>query len=278
MEANFSSVSSTLALDIICTAVLVDDIEITQTRATTASDIVVACGSLNQTGQPAPAVVFKAFKPGWHGSAEQELAVRLALQDHLAHAPVAELLAHGHLPDGWPYFVMQDLSLSATHTNITSTDPMRPTHVECLQLAESLARLHAAFWDAPVLQSDLLTAPQAGPLRVYQVVRQADVQHTAGALKADLAIAAEEAGAQDLPREKVLQLVDRWADAWLVRMANGRNTTLIHGDAHGENIFWPRSGTAPDGVPDVRFIDLETTKRGVGSMELAYFFARCGSH
>ncbi len=61
-------------------------------------------------------------------------------------------------------------------------------------------------------------------------------------------------------------VIDRYADVFLSRVEGGKHITLLHGDSHLGNFYYPKDASRD---PIILF-DWETYKRGLGAYDLAY--------
>ncbi len=136
--------------------------------------------------------------------------------------------------------------------------PLPPTLEQCERIVDTLARLHAAWWDDPRLG--------------VSVGRWFDADATNQYLQAfadryrDFA---DQLGDR-LSRDR-RDLYERFLGAaprLLARYHSHRNLSVVHGDAHVWNCFLPR-----DGGGDIRLFDWDSWRLDVASNDLAYMMA-----
>jgi thiamine kinase-like enzyme len=154
------------------------------------------------------------------------------------------------------HLLLEDL----TESHFIATEwPLPPTLEQCHNIAEALARLHAAWWDSPRLDGSV------GTWRDTDAFDQA-LRSFAG----QLASFTDRFG-EHLPAERrdlYQRLLDH-APRLLARYHSHRNLTVIHGDAHSWNFFLPRHG----GGENVRLIDWEDWSINTATNDLAYMMA-----
>ena len=136
-----------------------------------------------------------------------------------------------------------------------------PTSEQRALILESLARLHAFWWDHPLLRQ-----PQFDSMRGEQATRDLLVwaQQT---LPASLDFLGDR-----IPPERARLYETVCAALFpklLARLARGRHLTLTHGDIHVGNFLYPRD-PARDGVYIIDWKGVEVT---LGASDLAYMMA-----
>jgi hypothetical protein len=152
--------------------------------------------------------------------------------------------------------LLEDLTSTHIHATIW---PVPASLDQCKIIAESLARLHACWWDHPSLGGSVGTWVDADTL---DRGRQKFSEH--------LARFTDEFGDR-IPVER-RELYGRLLDAaprLRHRYLSRRNVTIVHGDAHVWNCLLPRDHEA-DGA---RFFDWDSWRIDVGSSDLAYMMA-----
>jgi hypothetical protein len=245
------------------------EFQVLEGRETTASEVFPIFANWVGKIRLPEYLILKVFKSGWQNSAEHELFVRNVLDQEMNRPPMAQLLQSGYTREGQAYFLMVDLTQSHHTVNFETIDAaMGFDH--CLAVCKSLAGLHAAFWNSGVLLHDRFIAKQAGPLRFYQALAATDVMSDVQEVVEIMVSTLHAAGSELAPEEVVFvrRLTKRWPNLWLNRIAESHHLTLIHGDAHPGNVFWPSNEEAD---AQIVFVDWETTKRSVGACEVAYF-------
>jgi len=155
------------------------------------------------------------------------------------------------------HLLLEDLT--ATHAAATVW-PVPPTFDQCATVVESLARVHAKWWDEPRLGISVGTWLDAEALDRN---RRAFLEH--------LARFTDEFGDR-IPLER-RELYHRLLDAAPLlrqRYLSHRNVTIVHGDAHAWNCLLPRKD---DGGGGAKFFDWDSWRIDVGSSDLAYMLA-----
>ncbi len=148
--------------------------------------------------------------------------------------------------------VLEDL----TSRGVRFADVTRPLTAETARLVvRALARLHAAFWESPRFRSDL----------AWLEGHDRDARYRIGRLLSAVAVTPALARFGDLvPPElraaagRIAAARDRLEQAWARPPC-----TLIHGDAHAGNLYFPPGG--------VGFLDWQVVQRGQGMRDVTYF-------
>ncbi len=124
-------------------------------------------------------------------------------------------------------------------------------------MVETLAAIHAAWWDHPRLHTDLAAASQHVNDFVLGVARE-----TYPAFAADLGDALPEVW-----RVRYQRLLDTWPSQPVAqRLASGKHLTITHGDCHPFNWMVPRQ---PE-TGRLLLTDWAVWDIGVGAFDLAY--------
>ena len=208
-----------------------------------------------------PSLILKTARsdrldPSW-ASGRQEVAF---------YTQVAPRLSAGLIPRsfdaGWSaetnvwHLLLEDL----TETHMTATIwPLPPTLDQCEVIVQSLARVHAEWWDDPNLGVSVGAWLDADAL-------DRNMRTFAGHLTRLI----DQFGDR-IPAER-RELYERLFDAsprLRQRYLSHRNATIVHGDAHVWNCLLPRD--AKDST--VRFFDWDSWRVDVGSSDLAYMLA-----
>jgi Phosphotransferase enzyme family len=137
--------------------------------------------------------------------------------------------------------------------------PLPPTFEQCESIVRAQARIHAAWWDNPLLGASV------GSWRDADVIDR-DLRDFSGNL-----VRFTDCFGETLPPERrdlYRRLLDQ-APRLLARYHSHRNLTIIHGDSHPWNFFLPRH----DGSEDVRLLDWEGWSIDVATDDLAYMMA-----
>jgi ecdysteroid kinase len=194
--------------------------------------------------------------PAW-GAGRHEVAFYTQIAPHMP----AGLVPHCFEADwnaetnNW-HLLLEDLT--ATHMTATVW-PLPPTLDQCEKIVQTLARVHAEWWDHPKLGVSVGTWLDAAALAQN---RQTFSQHLARFI--------DQFGDR-IPLER-RELYHRLLDAAPrlgQRYLSQRNATIIQGDAHVWNCLLPRDRHAED----VRFFDWDSWCIDVGAADLAYMIA-----
>ncbi len=150
--------------------------------------------------------------------------------------------------------LLEDLARNGCHF----TNASHPFDLDRMRnLTTSLAAMHARFWDSPRFSSDLswvrTLAPRGRQRRLAKFVIQLGIRR-ALQRHGDL-FPGEITSFAHAMRDSLDPLYDAWSRGPL---------TLVHGDTHAGNLFFP-----PDGKT-VGFLDWQVVGRGHGIREIAY--------
>ena len=151
-----------------------------------------------------------------------------------------------------PNLLLQDLSDS--HTRLENELP--PTESQSYQLVETLAKLHAHWWEwegpkTPAALPESMTKEFDEDVKVYRAFTDSLGDHI-------------------LPAHRAIfdRVIDRFLSVRRKRFADQRHLTLTHGDAHAWNFLYPKS----DGALPV-LLDWEAFGVNLGPLDLAYLMA-----
>jgi hypothetical protein len=203
-------------------------------------------------------LLWKEYVKNWESAGRVEVTLYSDLVRQMRSPPVANCyFAQVEEVEARSFLLLEDIS--STHVTL----PENATIEDFVQIAETLADLHARWWDDPrISEPDFLT-PQGGPLRMAQIndAETVDDQLTWLTARWDETLAER----QDVPEDWVGhcgRAGSIWRDAVVSRAVRGQ-ITLIHGDTNAGNVFLPRH---EDG--SVRLLDWETYKRGIGVFDV----------
>jgi hypothetical protein len=147
--------------------------------------------------------------------------------------------------------------LTDTHV-VAASWPLPPAMERSGTIVEALARFHAMWWDDSRLGTSVgAWSDPVATNRYLQYLAEKFAQFT------------DRLG-DNLPRDRCVfyaRLLSA-APRLLERDHTRRNLTIVHGDLHVLNSFFPR-----DGGDDVRFLDWDCWHIGAGSTDLAYMMA-----
>ena len=153
------------------------------------------------------------------------------------------------------HLLLEDLTDS--HVGAT-TWPLPPTTDQCEKILQTLARIHAQWWDNSRLGVSIGTWLDHGAINQYLQRFTDRFERFTNRL------------GDRLPRER-RDLYEQFIDAaphLLARYHSHRNMSVVHGDAHVWNFFLPR-----DDGDDVRLFDWDAWRVGVAANDLAYMMA-----
>jgi hypothetical protein len=212
-------------------------------------------------GEEPPASVFCKFAPAAHSN---RLFVNLmelgkteirCYQEILPGAPIETPRCHHASSRGTAQrfaLVMEDLGAS----NVRFTDSSQPLTADDARLVvRELARLHAAFWESPRFAHDLAW------LKSYPDNPNWPIERLVSALALPRGVRKFPELVPDQLRgaaERIIAGRDRLEAVW----ASGPQT-LVHGDSHVGNLYFP-AGT-------VGFLDWQVVRRGQGMRDVSYF-------
>jgi hypothetical protein len=153
------------------------------------------------------------------------------------------------------HLILEDL----TDTHVVATEwPLPPSEAQCRIIVGALGRLHAAWWEDPLLGVSVGQWLDDAAMErfIKQVVRHFDVF-------------ADRLG-DELPTERraLYERLIAAAPRLHKRYHDPKNITLGHGDAHVWNCFLPRNGS-----DDVRWFDWDGWRIRVPTNDLAYMMA-----
>lgn len=194
-----------------------------------------------------------------------EIAVDMARRGMAVAAPIFYGGAFDHEKrEG--YLLLEDVSRSHAPRPEGSL-----TQTECALIVDGLSQLHIAWWEHPrIIQPDFMR-PQGGPLRMAQALDEAGNERHYAMLTSLFAERLTQIGGQLSPEQQNFcqRVVENWPHLWRERTQNGRQLTLIHGDAHYDGNIWIPKGENGR----IKILDWETFKRSIGVYDLAYMFA-----
>ena len=170
----------------------------------------------------------------------------------LASPPLAA--CHAVVDDGSGIIVLEDLR--ATHDH--PPWPIPPSREQSEAAIDVLARVHAAYWEAPTLGK---TIGRPNTVESLTSMVQSIVTNLSPFM--DAFGDALTAGARQVYERVFSSSLKPW-----LRLTDSRALTIIHGDAHTWNFLFPRSGSGA-----AYLIDWQLWHIDVGARDLAYFMA-----
>ena len=151
--------------------------------------------------------------------------------------------------------LLEDLA----ETHFQTDWPLPPSADLCFQIVRDLAQIHALWWQSPRLENEF--CPALPPDRSWSDRRALAVEK----LPAFLTFLGDRISPSR--RQTYERLLNSPARLWKIS-AGAPNQTLLHGDLHAWNVFYPRH---PDG--GLRFFDWNMWDVGYPTDDLAYLMA-----
>ena len=214
-------------------------------------------------GDVSDAIVLKVFRKGWFGGGVLEWAFYNELAPRTPGAQVCPVYDGGiDHENKICHLIMADLSRTHTEPPMNAKD--RPHD----QVVAELLKYHVRWWNDPRLETWPFYVRHGGPLRMAQAIAKEDVHANCRAFEPALEDFVKEAGDELQPAwiETAERVIAEYPEVFLARVSSGQSITLLHGDAHVWNLFYPKN-TATDRLI---LFDWETYKRGIGAYDLAY--------
>ncbi|MEM7119021.1 MAG: phosphotransferase [Chloroflexota bacterium] len=163
--------------------------------------------------------------------------------------------------------LLQDIS--QTHNQLPWPIPDNLLDEAALhQFADEILKFHTHWWQHPQLNDDLFLRPHGGPLRMVQAITPDGIrQHAANIMQLFPEMVAK-LGDKFRPHWHGIyeRAIEKWPELLIQRTQNGQGVTLIHGDYHLFNTYFPNDPSAHG----LMILDWETYKRGLGVYDLAY--------
>ena len=153
------------------------------------------------------------------------------------------------------HLILEDL----TDTHVVATEwPLPPSEAQCRIIVGALGRLHAAWWEDPLLG---VSVGQWLDDAAMEQIHQASGQALRCVRRPPWRRTPNRAA-------RVIRKADRGGAAVTQTVSRPKNITLGHGDAHVWNCFLPRNGS-----DDVRWFDWDGWRIRVPTNDLAYMMA-----
>ncbi len=167
--------------------------------------------------------------------------------------------------------LLEDISVS--HERLPWPLPRnRPNRVELEKSLDELLKFHIHWWQHPYVDQKLADE-QGGPLVLGHVAKPEVIRRYCDNLTATYPNIVAGFGDQ-IPlawRKLCEQVIAVWPDLLTQRLNSGQGLTMIHGDFHLWNIYFPlKSQIAAYETERPLFLDWETFRRGLGVYDLAY--------
>lgn len=201
--------------------------------------------------QPAPGRFFLKF-----GRSRKEAYFYHAIAPQMTVPPLLRCYYAGYAPEAdRTCLLLEDL----TDTHIQTEWPLPPTDHQCEQTVQALARVHAQWWQDPRLESEFRVAIPPG--RAWRDRRALANENLPAFL--------DFLGDRLSPAQRAIyaRLLSSPPDRWEIPLSPPRQT-LLHGDFHAWNVFYPR-----DPAGSLRLFDWNMWDIGIPSDDLAYLIA-----
>lgn len=208
-------------------------------------------------------IVLKVYRKDWFGGGR----VEWAFYDELAPAtpdasvcPVYDCGIDRETKDC--HFLMPDLSV--THKEPPKESTERPHEA----VVAELLKYHIRWWNDARLEEWPFMQKAGGPLRMAQAIEEADVRDSCAQFGKQLGAMADKLGDDLDPNHLAAmeRVIEGYPDVFLKRVTDSPSITMLHGDAHLWNLYYPKD---PERDRIILF-DWETFKRGLGVYDLAY--------
>ena len=195
-----------------------------------------------------PRMLLKAALSGSAGSLDMgkvEVSAYVALAGAMADPPIVRCFDAVHSArSNRSHILMEDLS----PTHFQPEIPVPPSRRHCELCVQSLAQLHAFWWQNPGLGAT-----------IGELLNETSLNEIVAQLEAGLAGIIAFLGDRLSPHRRIIfeRALDLMPEFWRRRLTSTRHNTLIHGDAHLWNFLHPKD---PDSGR-AYLIDLGTTNR-----------------
>lgn len=204
------------------------------------------------------------------GSAEQRpqrlfLKLGKSSKEHFFYTTIAQEMSSPPLPRC--YHAAYDLETDQTcllledlsETHFQTEWPLPPSAHLCAQIVQELAKMHAQWWDDPRLEGEFRAAiPKGRAWRERRALARQKLPEFIGFLGDRLCAA----------RRKVYeQLLETPGELW-EKDTEARGRTLLHGDLHVWNVFYPLEAGG-----SLYFFDWNMWDSGSPTDDLAYLLA-----
>lgn len=162
--------------------------------------------------------------------------------------------------------------LEVTHTEPPKDAKDRPHEA----VVEELLKYHVRWWNDARLDDWPFMSKAGGPLRMAQAIAEDDVRDSCAQFGKALGPFADALGEDLDPAhlKTIEHVIDRYPDAFVKRVNGSPNLTLLHGDAHLWNLYYPRDPKRDR----IILFDWETYKKGLGAYDLAYMLVHGSSN
>lgn len=207
-----------------------------------------------------------------YGGGMNEVTLYTDYAAQMPDAPVGVLYDFDHDEEARAvYLLVEDLS----RTHKLAADGLQPEDYQAG--ARAVLEFHTHWWEHDRLQDARFDESRWDPMRMANACSEENVRANARSFREKELpkYLAERADLPDGGLAIIERALDRWADVFCERIADGRALTLIHGDSHVMNMLFPRDHATQRAI----LVDFETYRRGLGAYDLAYLmFFRPAEH
>lgn len=164
------------------------------------------------------------------------------------------------------YFLFEDASV--THTK-------EPPKTEAFtvdlykQIIDELLKFHTQWWEHSRISQDDFLQGRGGPLRMVDAATSKMTRFYCQNWRETQLPRFAEKFQDEFSQEMytfALRAIDSWERLYAERIKDEKPLTLLHGDLHHWNLFYPKN---PE-THGLYFADWETYKRGIGPYDLCY--------
>ena len=212
-------------------------------------------------------LMLKRYRADWFGGGLAEAVFFNELAASTPQAPVFRCYDFDSDKDSRQcYFLFEDAS--ATHVEEPPKDAESGTALY-RQIIDEICTFHVRWWEDPRIAQDDFKRGRGGPLRMADAATPQVSARDCAHWRDELLPAFAQKFGDDFPaasRDLALKAVNAWEGLFVRRIAAEEKLTLLHGDLHPWNIFYPKD-PASHGL---YLLDWETYKRGIGPYDLCY--------
>ena len=247
----------------------VTDVQIGETFESTAAFFtrLKATYSTESPDNPHTDLVFKDYRKDWFGGGIAESVFFNEIVAQTPDPPVFRCYDFDYDRDARQcYLILEDASV--THVD---TPPKAEGFTVALykQIIDELLKFHIQWWEHPrISQADFLRG-RGGPLRMVDAatpeITRIYCQHWRETLLPQFAEKTQDEFSQEM-YDFVLRAINGWEVLYTQRIKDDEALTLLHGDLHQWNLFYPKNRA----IDRLYFFDWETYKRGIGPYDLCY--------
>ena len=195
-------------------------------------------------------------KESFAGAGKREVAFYRSVASQMQNPPAVRCYDAAYSPEtGQSHLLLDDLS--ATH--FQTVFPLPPPKIHCELAVQSLAKFHASWWENPRLGGEL------GELFNDQSF-QSYVEEIKKALDEFIEFLGDRISSR---RRGIFERLQASSFTPWKRLTSAEGLTLVHGDAHWWNFFYPRD---PERARAVIF-DWGTWNADLGARDLAHMIA-----